>query len=193
MALYTTLIVYYTGQGNSGTILSHFYVSLAEEIGTAIAQHEDSLAIADFATCLANTGRKMAAAVPNPQEGTIVSVSRDACAQLASSSSSYANLKELLQAWHNFVQIELKKTPDQLIVDGVKVLEKAGTFVTIAACVRSSSMPISDYYFILHVLCCALPYTQITHRFNFCVLTYYNTAQVLLIRVPKALPTSLKV
>lgn len=114
------------GQGNSGTILSHFYVSLAEEIGTAIAQHEDSLAIADFATCLANTGRKMAAAVPNPQEGTIVSVSRDACAQLASSSSSYANLKELLQAWHNFVQIELKKTPDQLIVDGVKVLEKAG-------------------------------------------------------------------
>lgn len=150
MALYTTLIVYYTGQGNSGTILSHFYVSLAEEIGTAIAQHEDSLAIADFATCLANTGRKMAAAVPNPQEGTIVSVSRDACAQLASSSSSYANLKELLQAWHNFVQIELKKTPDQLIVDGVKVLEKAGTFVTIAACVRSSSIPISDYYFIFY-------------------------------------------
>ena len=38
----------------------------------------------------------------------------------------YANLKELLKAWNDLAQSELQKTPDQLIVNSVKVLEKAG-------------------------------------------------------------------
>ena len=90
---------------------------------------DDSLSIDEFAMCLAKTGKKMAEAVPNPQEGTIVSVSRDSCDQLWTGSSSYSTLKELLQTWNNIAQCELQKTPDQLIVDGVKVLEKAGMFL----------------------------------------------------------------
>jgi len=39
---------------------------------------------------------------------------------------SYLNLKELLQVWNDSARNELRKTPDQLIVDGLKVLEKAG-------------------------------------------------------------------
>jgi len=46
-------------------------------------------------------------AVSNPQEGTIISVCRDSCAQLwttaAGNNSSYSNLKELLQTWNDFV------------------------------------------------------------------------------------------
>jgi len=115
------------GQGNSGTILSHFFVSLAEEIGDIKSNSDsDSLSIDEFAMCLAKTGKKMADAVANPQEGTIVSVSRDSCDQLWKGNSSYSTLKELLQTWNDIAQSELQKTPDQLIVDGVKVLEKAG-------------------------------------------------------------------
>mmetsp|Transcript_48828 Transcript_48828/g.55312 ORF Transcript_48828/g.55312 Transcript_48828/m.55312 type:complete len:328 (+) Transcript_48828:50-1033(+) len=80
------------GQGNSGTILSHFFVSLAEEISDRTFSNSmnnekndvdpDSVSIDEFAMCLAKTGEKMADAVTNPQEGTIISVIRDSCAQL---------------------------------------------------------------------------------------------------------------
>lgn len=123
------------GQGNSGTILSHFYVSLAEEIRDfPTSTYYDSLSIDEFASCLAATGLKMSEAVPNPVEGTLLSVARDSCTKLINENdekkneneTKYANLKELLEAWNNLAQSELQKTPDQLIVDGVKVLEKAG-------------------------------------------------------------------
>jgi len=110
------------GQGNSGTILSHFFVSLAEEI-RALAK--DQLSIDEFAACLVNTGDKMSGAVPNPVEGTLLSVSRDACLKLKEA-GHFETLHDFLQAWHAHAQKELRKTPDQLIVDGVKVLEKAG-------------------------------------------------------------------
>lgn len=117
------------GQGNSGTILSHFYVSLAEEIRDFPA-NEESLSIDEFASCLAGTGRKMADAVPNPVEGTLLSVARDSCSKLWEQDDAeqpkYANLQELLDTWNDLAQSELQKTPNQLIVDGVKVLEKAG-------------------------------------------------------------------
>ena len=95
----------------------------------------DPLSIDEFAMCLAKTGKKMADAVPNPQEGTIVSVSRDSCDQLWAGNSSYSTLKELLQTWNDIAQCELQKTPDQLVVNGVKVLEKAGMFLN--TCIHS--------------------------------------------------------
>eukprot|EP00536_Pseudo-nitzschia_multiseries_P014574 jgi/Psemu1/291526/fgenesh1_pg.727_\ len=127
------------GQGNSGTILSHFFVSLAEEIRDfPSSTYCDSLSTDEFASCLAATGRKMSEAVLNPVEGTLLSVARDSCLRLMdendkgdekkveNETKKYANLKELLKRWNELAQLELQKTPDQLIVDGVKVLEKAG-------------------------------------------------------------------
>lgn len=110
------------GQGNSGTILSHFFVSLAEEIKV---KGKEELNIDEFAHCLMVTGAKMADAVPNPVEGTLLSVSRDACL-LLKEEGHFETLSDLLEAWNRRAQEELQKTPDQLIVDGVKVLEKAG-------------------------------------------------------------------
>ena len=111
------------GQGNSGTILSHFFVSLAEEIKVSFSK--DALTIAEFAACLIATSAKMNDAVSDPVEGTLLSVSRDACLGLKEE-GPFMTLKDLLKAWAERANTELAKTPDQLVVDGVKVLEKAG-------------------------------------------------------------------
>ena len=111
------------GQGNSGTILSHFFISLAEEL--ASLGRRNAVSISELASCLAATGGKMADAVADPKEGTIVSVARDSCASL-SLGPSYATLLDLLEAWWSSCSAALARTPEQLIVDGVRVLEKAG-------------------------------------------------------------------
>jgi len=110
------------GQGNSGTILSHFFVSFASQVKeTGLSE----LTVQQFVDCLVATGSKMNDAVSNPVEGTLLSVSRDACLRLADA-GPFSNLRQLLDAWVDIANEELAKTPDQLIVDGVKVLEKAG-------------------------------------------------------------------
>jgi len=110
------------GQGNSGTILSHFFVSLAEEVRE---MKKSSLSIDECSSCLVNAGIKMQDAVPNPVEGTLLSVCRDACKGLQDH-APYTSLEHLLTTWNSIAQKELALTPDRLIVDGVKVLEKAG-------------------------------------------------------------------
>ena len=109
------------GQGNSGTILSHFFISMAEEL-SALDKH--SLTIDEFAAVLTASGDKMNGAVSNPVEGTLLSVARDGCFLIES--GPFATLRQLLEKWAAKANEELAKTPDQLIVDGVKVLEKAG-------------------------------------------------------------------
>ena len=110
------------GQGNSGTILSHFFVSLAEEVRE---MKKASLTVDEFASCLVEAGIKMNDAVPNPVEGTLLSVCRDACKGLKDN-GPYESLESLLTTWNEIAQKELALTPDRLVVDGVKVLEKAG-------------------------------------------------------------------
>ena len=114
------------GQGNSGTILSHWLVSLARAIYTRRQQSSSShvLSVHDFAMCLVETGHQMNQAVSNPVEGTLVSVSRDACVRLAHH-GPYETLYQLLETWYHLAQQELQKTPDQLVVNGVKVLKEA--------------------------------------------------------------------
>ena len=110
------------GQGNSGTILSHFFVSLAEEVREL---KKSSLTVDEFASCLTRAGIKMDASVPNPVEGTLLSVCRDACRGLESR-GPYPSLGSMLATWNEIAQRELALTPDRLVVDGVKILEKAG-------------------------------------------------------------------
>ncbi len=110
------------GQGNSGTILSHFFVSLAKEMKDT---GKDELSVDEFASCLVASGAKMVDAVSNPVEGTLLSVCRDACTGLEKD-GSFTTLKDLLKAWNTRAQTELAKTPEQLVVDGVNVLKEAG-------------------------------------------------------------------
>jgi dihydroxyacetone kinase-like predicted kinase len=110
------------GQGNSGTILSHFFVELAEAVRGV---KKSDMSVDEFASCLIRAGVAMDDAVPNPVNGTLLSVCRDALVGLEKQ-RPYATLDVLLSEIHKNCQSELAKTPDQLIVDGVKVLEKAG-------------------------------------------------------------------
>ncbi|KAL3780742.1 hypothetical protein ACHAWO_005529 [Cyclotella atomus] len=110
------------GQGNSGTILSHFFVSLAEKIKH---RQKPCLTVDEFAACLQRAGIKMDQAVPDPVEGTLLSVCRDACKVLGCC-GSYSSLAALLIDWNEIAQEELALTPDRLVVDGFNVLEKAG-------------------------------------------------------------------
>ena len=110
------------GQGNSGTILSHFFVSLAEAVR---AVKKSELPVDEFSSCLIEAGRKMNDAVSIPVEGTLLSVIRDALIGLQKC-RPFETLDVLLSTMHNSCQQELAKTPDQLIVDGVNVLKTAG-------------------------------------------------------------------
>ena len=110
------------GQGNSGTILSHFFVSLAEEVMDS--GHHETLTIDQLVKCISATGCKMQDAVPDPVEGTMVSVARDCCN--LSKEGPFSTLKDFLHAWTCKAKAELAKTPQALVVNGVKVLEKAG-------------------------------------------------------------------
>ena len=109
-------------QGNSGTILSHFFVELAEAVREV---NKSDMSVDEFTSCLIKAGVAMDDAVPDPVQGTLLSVCRDALVGLEKQ-RPFATLDVLLKAMHKSCQIELAKTPDQLIVDGVKVLEKAG-------------------------------------------------------------------
>ena len=59
------------GQGNSGTILSHFYISLSREIGKL---GKDEITVEEYAAAISAAGVSMQNAVSNMVEGTIGSV-----------------------------------------------------------------------------------------------------------------------
>jgi len=108
------------GQGNSGTILSHFFISLSAAIATrlsAAAGSSKSLSVEDFALCVAEAGAAMSGAVPNLVEGTMVSVARDCCQGHAEAAKA-GGLHGFLESWLAKAQVELAKTPDQLCVNG---------------------------------------------------------------------------
>jgi hypothetical protein len=87
--------------------------------------NKSDMSVDEFASCLIKAGVAMDDAVPDPVNGTLLSVCRDALVGLEKQ-RPYATLDLLLSEMNKSCQTELAKTPDQLIVDGVKVLEKAG-------------------------------------------------------------------
>ena len=97
------------GQGNSGTILSHFFISLAEELrgvsGTSASMEE-------FAAAVGRAGARMNEAVANPVEGTMMSVARDSA--VAASKSGATNLKDFCAAWAKSAKEEVALTPERL-------------------------------------------------------------------------------
>ena len=80
------------GQGNSGTILSHFFQTLGVEVEKC---GKDTLTAGEFATCLAATGATMNQAVSEVFEGTMITCARDGTAELAGGDS----IADLVGAW----------------------------------------------------------------------------------------------
>jgi dihydroxyacetone kinase-like predicted kinase len=114
------------GQGNSGTALSNFFISLAA--GLAEAGGKPKVPIAVFAEALEKTGTAIQSAFPPDKlkEGTIVSVIRKST-KLAS--AKHMTLKDLVTTWADQAKTALYETPDELEVDGVFILKEAAAKV----------------------------------------------------------------
>ena len=110
------------GQGNSGTILAHFFISMSKRIEKL---NKSVISAQEFANVLVETGSLVSGAVSNPKEGTLVSVARVACVKL--DKRKFQDLGSVLRALQKEGAEELKKTPDQLTdKDGKFVLKDAG-------------------------------------------------------------------
>eukprot|EP01047_Picozoa_sp_COSAG01_P013276 COSAG01_NODE_618_length_14800_cov_11.772396_7_plen_987_part_00 len=95
------------GQGNSGTILSHYFKTLADEVATTSShmagtdiEIKPSLSPAEFAVCLEATGQSMQYAVSNMVEGTMVSTARDGSSGLQQQINKSSTVRSLLDAWN---------------------------------------------------------------------------------------------
>jgi dihydroxyacetone kinase-like predicted kinase len=121
------------GQGNSGTILSHFFICFQEAIVAADAG--ETITIAQLAEALKVAGGRIVEALSNPMEGTILSVVRDSTRIAAErfTQSKGATLGEFMTIWNQAGQEELAKTPEQLEVNGRLVLKEAGVVDSAAA------------------------------------------------------------
>ena len=111
-----------SGQGNSGTVLSHFFTTLSSVLRANGSKA--SCTIDEFATALQACGESIGAAfsAEKLKEGTIVSVVRKGV-QLG---SGFGSLSELVTKWEAQSKTALYQTPDELEVDGKFVLKEAG-------------------------------------------------------------------
>ena len=114
------------GQGNSGTILSHFFIQLSEgvkAVAGTVPAGTTSVTTAQFATAVAAASAAMKDAVPNLVEGTMVSVARDCGQELTPADGT---VKAFIAAWLEKGEAELALTPERLQVDGKFILKEAG-------------------------------------------------------------------
>ena len=110
-------IVLISAQGNSGTILSFLFTRLKNELDN----YTSNISVEDFSSMLKTIGKKAMGAMDRAQRGTLLSVLEDGCSQ--QNDDQPKTLVELLKSWYEKSAISLKKTPDQLMVNGVKVLK----------------------------------------------------------------------
>jgi len=104
------------GQGNSGTILSHFFQTL----GAEVKKHgKDTLTTAEFAACLVATGATMNSAVSQVFEGTMISVARDGVDGLTGGGS----IADLFAEWSSKCAKVTLATHETLMKDGKPVLK----------------------------------------------------------------------
>ena len=106
------------GQGNSGTILSHFFKTMADEVK---ALGKPSITCAELAAVLDATGAAMQKAVPTVFEGTMISCARDGTAGLGA--TKHESIQALCAAWTAKTSESCLATHTQLEKDGKKVLE----------------------------------------------------------------------
>jgi fatty acid-binding protein DegV len=105
------------GQGNSGTILSHFWKTFADEVKKL---GKPAVSVAEFAALLETTGASMNNAVPDLFEGTMISCARDGSTGLG---DGHETVQSLIAAWAAKTSEACLATHTQLEKDGKKVLE----------------------------------------------------------------------
>jgi len=108
-------------QGNSGTILSFFFMTLYKLLKS---DRKAELTLAEFQAVVGNIGSQMMSCMPDAQVGTMISVVKESSNDLAAHQAS--SLEDMVNAWVKAGQASLARTPDQLVVDGKHILRNAG-------------------------------------------------------------------
>ena len=108
-------------QGNSGTIFSFVFSKLNVAIQEINPDGiKDEITMEQFSQALAKVGSQMMNAMKKPMPGTLLSVIGDA---FDTSKRSANTLDQVIRSAYTSGNESLQKTPDQLIVDGKKVLK----------------------------------------------------------------------
>ena len=108
-------------QGNSGTIFSFVFSKLNVAIQEINPDGvKDEITMEQFSQALAKVGSQMMNAMKKPMPGTLLSVIGDA---FDTSKRSANTLDQVIRSAYTNGNESLQKTPDQLIVDGKKVLK----------------------------------------------------------------------
>jgi dihydroxyacetone kinase-like predicted kinase len=109
-----------SAQGNSGTILSYFFVNLGDAMSG-----KEAIGVEEFAAVLGALGKKaMGDAMADAKPGTMLSVIEYSCQKVAASGAT--DVGSLLRAWHAAAEEAVQMTPDQLVVNGKLILKNAG-------------------------------------------------------------------
>lgn len=108
-------------RGNSGSILAQFYQGMAQGlIG------KERITAPEFGESLLIARNYAYEAMLEPKEGTILTVIRDWTASISRLVQRTNDFKEILAESIQDAKNSLARTPEQLIVNGVPILKKAG-------------------------------------------------------------------
>ncbi len=98
-------------RGNSGMMLSHYFLGFAEGL-----EGRDRAGPEDLATAMRRASNSLYQAVDQPIEGTILTVVREATEEVERFSLIVHGLEELARRWLGAARDSLKRTPDLLSV-----------------------------------------------------------------------------
>lgn len=108
-------------RGNSGSILAQFYQGMAEGLSG-----KERITAPEFGQSLLIAKNYAYEAMLEPKEGTILTVIRDWTMSITQIVQRTGDFKEIIAESIQAAKASLARTPDQLVVNGVQVLKKAG-------------------------------------------------------------------
>ncbi|MFN3393839.1 MAG: DAK2 domain-containing protein, partial [Candidatus Thermochlorobacter sp.] len=108
-------------RGNSGSILAQFYQGMAEGLSG-----KERITAPEFGQSLLIAKNYAYEAMLEPKEGTILTVIRDWTMSITQIVQRTGDFKEIIAESIQAAKASLARTPDELVVNGVQVLKKAG-------------------------------------------------------------------
>lgn len=98
-------------RGNSGMMLAHFLMGVAESLGQKAAATP-----ADLALALTAGADRLYGALDDPREGTILTVAREAAAAATRAAASSPDIAEFMRRMHAEGEAALARTPELMAV-----------------------------------------------------------------------------
>ncbi len=98
-------------RGNSGMMLAHFLMGVAESIG-----NKEAATPAELAAALTAGADRLYGALDDPREGTILTVAREAAAAAELAAASSPDLAEFMRRMHAEGEAALARTPELMAV-----------------------------------------------------------------------------